>query len=234
MQGDGVVRHEAETVVERDRAGVGGDDVQPGGLVFAALHVDEVREKSGGEALAAVSGMRAEAADLGKAGEAKAFAAHGDEAAVMIVDAEVGAHETGAWAEEAGEGYVGQRDHRGGVRGGEARDGFAGGGHDSGRDRGCGEHHLQAGEALDELQGRAGRGVIGDPDKLSGREQRSELAERVGGGGGDCGEGSHVGGVACGIAGAQGEMRVLGSERVPDGVRREMLRELRHTLISVP
>ena len=106
---------EAEAVVEGDGGLVGRDYVEDGAGLQAALVVEDVGGEGGGEALAAVVGVGADAADFAGGMEDEALAGHGDELGGVggVPDAEVAAHDAGAEAEEAGEGCVGEGYHGG-------------------------------------------------------------------------------------------------------------------------
>jgi hypothetical protein len=108
----------AHVVIEVDGAAVRGADVQEGGDTFFALMTYDLPDEGCGEALSAMRGMGADAADLGVSVELQALAAHGDQLAGRS-NAEVGSHGAGAWAKEAGEGDVGEGDHFTGVGVGE-------------------------------------------------------------------------------------------------------------------
>ena len=91
---DGVEREfaagaEAKTLVEGDRCGVVGGDVEIGAQVGGAVSVEQIGEKGGRVASATEFGQSAEAADFVKVGFARvsdvhAFAAHGNQAAGVI------------------------------------------------------------------------------------------------------------------------------------------------------
>ena len=165
LDGDLLGDDEAHAQVEIDGALVGGADVHPRDVAGAALLADDFPDEGGGVTVAAMRGVSAQAADLGVAGEHDALAAHGDEVA-MMADAEVGAHLAGAWAEEAGEGEVGEGDHGGGVGCGEGDDFGVRVGR---RGDGGGKDEAKAGQGFEGTEGGyCGEVLVEEPDGIVG------------------------------------------------------------------
>jgi len=113
---------EAEVVVQGDGAGVALGDVEEAAQAIGRMEAKEMADETAGVSASGEAGVGADGADLDEARDGEAFAGHGYELAVDL-DAEVGAENVSAGAKEAGEGYVGEVDHGGGVFGVELADG---------------------------------------------------------------------------------------------------------------
>jgi hypothetical protein len=210
--GDGV----AEAFVESDSSVVGLGDVKEAAQAGRGMDPHEVLDERGGVASAGVRGVGADGGDLAVSGEGEALAGHGDELAIDL-DAEVAAEDVGARSEVAGEGYVGEADHGGGVGSVELADCRGLGV----RRFGCGRLgvHLPARQVEVWFEAGDGRdGFAGNDDGLAGGEEVPESGEAGFVPYGCAGEGDYVGGEAARGGGAYRDACVLGDEGVPERV----------------
>jgi hypothetical protein len=214
---------ETKVFVEGDGASVGLGNVEEAALAGGTVEAEEMADEARGVSAAGVAGMGADGADLDDAWDGEALSGHGDELAIHM-DAEVVAEDVGARAKEPGEGDVGEVDHGRRVVGVEgANDECFGTRVRLWRD-GLGAVHLPARNlAFEGEAGDGGEGLAGDIRGFAGGEKVAEGGHVGGVRLRDAGEGEDIGGVAAGEGRADGEVGVLGDQRVPGRVEEEVL-----------